>query len=435
MLEPTRAEFKYLVERQREELKTVNEVGKLLSSTTDPHEIIRLIASYLRQTFPLALCGVLVVEPRKLFMIRFATISQVDVTSAVREVCAQASGHLPQPISDSSLALSFEEQTEGAGQGAQGPIGYLRSHYSAPLMFNEQLIGLLTVFSGKPDAFTKEDQRVIDIVANQLRAALRNAFLLEALRQANQLKQDLLMVISHELRIPLTSIREGVQLILDGSLGAVSTDQQDFLKTVHENTNRLESLVEKVVTATQVVAGQLTIAAQELNLATLLQELAGVFGPIAQAKGVSLEAAVSPDALTGRADAKRIKQALGYLIENAIQATPQGGQVKVEASHTTHELIVHVTDTGPGIPAEELPRIFEQFRIIGGVDNRKTGGLGLGLFLANTLVVAHGGHIDLESTVGQGTRVTVHLPKEPPTQTPAPTVKTPARTPSSGPKP
>ena len=94
MPEPSRAEFKYLIERQREEIKTITEVGRLLSSTTDPQEIIRLICSYLRQTFPLALCAVLVIPQRKLHIVRFAKLAQVDFEVALREIWAKAQDRL-----------------------------------------------------------------------------------------------------------------------------------------------------------------------------------------------------------------------------------------------------------------------------------------------------------------------------------------------------
>lgn len=413
MPEPTSVELKYLVERQREEIKTVNEVGRLLSSTTDPKEVVRLVASYLKQTFPLALCGILVLEQRKLFLIQFAKIAQVDLAAAIREIWTKARERSPQPLKEEDLTQLVEDQT-GGGQWAQAPISYLRSSHFAPLMFNGQAIGLLSVFSGKAEAFTKDEQHVIDIVADQLGAALRNTFLLDELRRAGQLKNDLLMVISHELRIPLTSIQEGINLVLEGTLGPTTPDQQEFLKTANESASRLGALVEKVVMATQVVTGQLQWAFEEMNWGTVLKELEDSVRPLAQAKGIGLEFSGLSRPIASAGDVKRLKQAVANIIENAIQATASGGRVKVSGSQTPTAVEIQVLDTGSGIPAEELPRIFEQFRIVGGVDERKTGGLGLGLFLTKTIVEAHGGTIHVESHVGQGTQVTIRLPKKPP---------------------
>ena len=442
MIEPSRAELKYLIERQREEIKTVNEVARLLSTTTDPDEIIRLVASYLRQTFPLALCGVLLSAQRKLHVIRFAKISPADVATAIRDICAKASEQLAKPIEAQALTRVVEDQSAGAGQWVQAPVGSLRSHHFAPLvterrrgspeargaaerrrgspgtegggMADGDTMGLLSVFSGKAEAFTNEEQRVIEIVASQLRAALRNAFLLDELRRANELKNELLMVISHELRIPLTSIQEGVSLILDGSLGAVNAEQQEFLKTVDTNADRLQALVEKVVTATQLVTDQFACARQELTLATLLQECERLLGPLAKQQQVQLTLTAGGGSTAFQGDGKHLTQALCYVVENAIQASQPQGQVVVEATPTPGGLDIQVSDTGAGIPPEALPTLFEQFRFVGGVDNRKTGGLGLGLFIAKAIVTAHGGTIQLQSQVSQGTRVTISLPKTPP---------------------
>ncbi|MBI3011068.1 MAG: GAF domain-containing protein [Candidatus Omnitrophica bacterium] len=413
MAEPRPAELKYLVERQREELKTLNEVGRLLSSTTAPQEIARLVASYLRQTFPLALCGVLGVEQRKLLVIQFAKIAQVDIAAAVREICQRASEHLQRPLSEEDLARTFEDQSPGAGQWALAPIGYLRSNHFAPLRFNGQVTGLLSVFSGKAEAFTKEDRHVIDIVADQLGAALRNAFLLDELKRAGQLKNDLLMIISHELRTPLTSIQEGVHLIVEGAVGPTTAEQQDLLKTVGEETDRLGRLVEKVLLATQLVTGELQWTFGDVNVDTLVKELESTVRPLAQARGVRLEVSGVAPTLTCVGDGKRLKQALGNLVENAIQATRAEGQVRVTCSATPAGLDFQVTDTGAGIPPEDLPKLFERFHFTGGVDDRKTGGLGLGLFITNAIIEAHRGTTRLESQVGQGTRVSVRLPQKP----------------------
>ncbi len=355
------AELKYLIERQREEIKTINEVGRLLSSTIDPQQTIRLVASYLTQTFPVALCGVLLFEGRKLQLIRFARIAQIDLVAAVRTICERAADLLKRPVDDASVQQVVEDGDAAAGQWTPSTIGSLRSQYLAPLTLGGKPIGLLCVFSGKANALTKEDEHVIDIVAEQLRTALRNAFLLDELTRANALKNELLMVISHELSIPLTSIKEGISLILEGALGAINPDQQDFLQTVNDSTHRLETLVGKVVTATQLVTAQAQASVQDTDLAAVLKELETQFVPMAQTKGVNLEVTGVSKPLRAAADAKRLKQAAAQLIENAIQATPADGKVVLAGVDMPGAVEIQIVDTGVGIPAEEMGRLFEQF--------------------------------------------------------------------------
>jgi signal transduction histidine kinase len=402
------AELKYQIERQREELKTVNDVGRLLSSTTDPAQIIRLVSSYLNESLPLALCTVLMVQPRSLHVIRFANIAQVDLVNALRGVCEQASQRLKRPVREEELARTDENQ--GAAALGPGPIGYLRSSHTAPLVVDGQTIGLLSVFSGKTEAFSTGDQHVIQIVTEQLRAALRNAFLLEELKHANQLKNELLMVISHELRIPLTSIKEGVNLVLEGALGAVTADQQDFLNTVNQNADRLETLVGKVVTASQLVTGQAQYTPQDMDVAAIVAQLQARFAPMAAAKAIALQVSGADRQIKTTGDGMLLSEAQAQVLENAIQATTEGS-VRLTCAETHDGIELEVIDTGVGIPEEALPTLFQQFRFVGGVDDRKTGGLGLGLFIARAFIEVQGGTVRLASQLGKGTRVTIKLPK------------------------
>ena len=414
MPDQTPAELKYLVERQREELRTLNELGKLLSMATDPQDVVRSVASYLRQAFPLAMCAVLALESRTLQIIQFANIAQVDLASAIREICAKASEHLPHLLTEESLGRTIEDQSALPGRHAQGPLSYLRSTYTAPLRCNGKVTGLLSVFSGKADAFSNDEAHAMNIIADQLAASLRNAVLLEELRHADRLKQELLMVISHELRIPLTSIQEGISLVLEGSLGPTTADQQDFLKTVDDNAQRLGTLVDKVVVATQLVTGRLPYTMQPIDLSTLAADVDTACRPRAQARQVTLKLVGVQLALTLVGDAKRLTHAIEELVANAIQATPAGGTVSVEASASASHVELRITDTGAGIPPEELPRMFESFRLIGGVDDRKTGGLGLGLFIAKSIVEAPHGTVEVTSQIGQGTQMRLRLPKSQP---------------------
>ncbi len=410
MTELTPGELKYLVARQREEIKTINDVGRLLRSTTDPHEIVRLVASYLKQTFPIALCGILMVDRNQLHMVRFAPIAQVDMTAAIRQLLNSAREKLQQNVREEAITPVIEDQFGQAGQ----TIGTLRSHVTIPLSFNGQAVGLLGVFSGQADALGKEDAHAIEIVADQLRAALHNALLVDKLRQADRLKNDLLAIISHELRIPLTVIREGVNLLQEEALGPTNPEQKEFLGTVYQNVERLQQLLDKVLAATQVVTGGIPFRFASVEMGPLLDQTAAAFRPVAESKKVTLELVRPVQSLRWTVDAERLKQAFGHLIENGIQATPPEGRVTVSCSVTSAGMLeIQVNDTGTGIPAEEIPRLFEQFRSIGGIHERKTGGLGLGLFITKALIDAHQGTVRVESQVGRGTRVSVQLPKDP----------------------
>ncbi len=412
MPEPTSTELKVLVARQREELKTINEVGRLLRLTFDPNEMIRLVASYLRQTFPVTLCAVLLTERRKLHLVRFTPITQADLNAAIRQILEATGKLLHQTVPEKELTPLVVDQAGSGGPSAGAPVGYLRSHAFVPLTFNNQSVGMLGVFSGQANALKQEDLHALEIVADQLHAALRNALLVEQLKETDSMKNDLLSVISHELRIPLTVIREGVSLLQDGALGPTSTEQTDFLKTVSQNIERFRQLLDKVLLASQVITGKISCALAPTELETVFSELEATFRPVAQAKGITLQINSPSTAISWVMDKHRLLQALSHLMENGIQATDSGGLVSLQGSVSDSEFEIQVADTGKGIPEEAIPQLFNRFGSVGGIHDRKTGGVGLGLFIAQGLITAHGGTIRVESAVGKGTRFTVRLPKK-----------------------
>lgn len=406
MAEVSRAELKYFVERQREEIKTLNEVGKLLSSTNEPREIIRLTASYLHGAFPAALCGILFLPQRTLHAIPFAPITPMDMAGAVRRMRDAASELLGRTVTEADTAVE-----ESRPATSMQPATALRSQLFSPLTDKGQPVGLLCLFSGKAEAFTKEDQQAVGIVAEQLGAALRNAFLVEELRKADELKNQLLSIVSHELSTPLTAIKEGVNLILDGALGETTADQRDFLGTVNENTERLERIIQKIKTVTELMTGQSRFTFESVDLRLLLAAVEKTYQSLAKSRQVHVTLVDFAKPLFWAVDKAHLAVAVSQVLENAIQATPPDGVVTVKLAPTQTEVEIQITDTGSGIAKDALPRLFERFQSIGDINNRKMGGLGLGLFITKALVEGHGGTVAVDSTVGVGTVMTLRLPK------------------------
>jgi len=413
MSEISRAELKYLVERQREEIRTLNEVGKLLSATTDPREILRLVSTYLHQAFPVAVCGVLWLEERKLHLIPLAPLAQMELARVIRGVREAAGEFFHRPLSEEESAPVIERVDGPATVGMPSTMA-LRSHLFAPMTVKGRPSGLLSLFSGREEAFTTEDSHAVGIVAEQLGAALRNAFLVEELRRAGELKNELLSIISHEFNTPLTAMREGVGLVLEGHVGDTTPEQQRLLKVVSENADRLEQLFHKVKLATELATGQAAFAFAAADVRVVLREVAQSHQALASAKAVELKLLEPAQPLLCAIDQPRLTIALDQLMDNALQATPRNGSVTLQGAPSSDGIEIHVIDTGAGMGAEVLPTLFEQFKSVGGIHNRKMGGLGLGLFIAHSLIQAHGGTLSVESALGKGTRMTARLPKQPP---------------------
>jgi signal transduction histidine kinase len=170
---------------------------------------------------------------------------------------------------------------------------------------------------------------------------------------------------------------------------------------------RMDRLIGDMLDLAKIQAGQLQVAGQPVDVASLAQEVLETFGPLAERKHARLEGSV-PDELRARGDRNRLLEVLSNLVDNAIKFTPEGGSVTMRAERSGSDVVVSVADTGPGIPEDELPHVWERYwkaRKKGGV------GLGLGLSIAKGLVEAHGGRIWVESEFGKGATFRFTVPQ------------------------
>ncbi|QIN84842.1 hypothetical protein GBA63_20985 [Rubrobacter tropicus] len=241
----------------------------------------------------------------------------------------------------------------------------------------------------------------------------------DKLAEASRQKTDFLADVSHELRTPLTVLRGNAQVGL--ALGAEG-EQKQLLEEVVEESKRMSRMVEELLFLARSDSSPPSLEPETISIPPVMSELAGRAAVLARERGAVLEADLRAEG-TLRADPGRLEQAVLILIDNAIKYGPPGGTVTLR-SEVTHsgELRITVEDRGPGIPKEDLPRIFERFYRVDKARSRRMGGTGLGLPIAKTIVEAHGGHVTAESRPGKGTRMSVHLPMlEDPAKTAQPT--------------
>jgi two-component system OmpR family sensor kinase len=234
----------------------------------------------------------------------------------------------------------------------------------------------------------------------------------QAVKASQQAQRDFVANVSHELRTPLTSIQGFSEAILDGTANEPESVQQ-AVRIIQDEADRMAYMVSQLLDLAKIEAGQIVMARKAVNLQAVLESCVTKMTPQAAQGDVALTTDLSGlsagTRLTG--DGDRLAQVLIILLDNAIKHTPAGGKVTaaaqtIDASHVT----VSVSDTGPGIPAEDLSRIFERFYQVDKSRARKKGGAGLGLAIAKEIVAAHGGNIIAESIVGMGSKFTVQLP-------------------------
>ncbi|MGH2584186.1 MAG: sensor histidine kinase [Dehalococcoidia bacterium] len=230
---------------------------------------------------------------------------------------------------------------------------------------------------------------------------------LRPIATALQRQRDFAADASHELRTPLSLVRGNAELLLrhpERQIGAYGDVVQDIV----DESDRLSKLVSDLLTLARADSGNVQIAREAVDLSRLAADLLKDLEPLAQVKGLRLRGEIAGDvAVWG--DAGRLRQLGVILLDNAIRYTQQG-TVTLRVARDGHTAVIELTDTGPGIAAEHLPRLFDRFYRVDEARSTEQGGTGLGLAIAQWIVTAHGGRIGVMSTPGRGSTFTVHLP-------------------------
>jgi two-component system, OmpR family, sensor histidine kinase CiaH len=229
------------------------------------------------------------------------------------------------------------------------------------------------------------------------------------IQQAFQRQQEFVADASHELRTPLTVLRSATDLLNQHRDEPLERNGELF-DDVRGEIVRMERLAQDLLTLARSDAGGLELMTAPLEVADVAAEIVRRTTPLAQSEGLQLTLHVEPQPATVEADPDRLQQVLLILIDNAIKHTPAGGKVDVRVRRRGQTAELEVVDTGAGIAAEHLPRIFDRFYRADKARARARGGSGLGLAIAKMLVEAHQGQLQLSSTLGVGTHVTVSLP-------------------------
>jgi signal transduction histidine kinase len=233
---------------------------------------------------------------------------------------------------------------------------------------------------------------------------------IEALEQADKLKDQFLSILSHELRTPINAIM-GFGSVLDDEVpGPLSDTQRSYTRRILSSADLLLALIDDLLVVSRVQAGKFSVTPQPMALADLVGEAQELQADAAGKKDLRLDVALPAGLPPVMADPQRIVQVLNNLIGNAVKFTPPGGRVTVEAGVEGPQLRVSVVDTGPGIAAHEQPRLFQRFGQLDASNTRATTGTGLGLFIVKAIVEAHGGTVGLASAPGRGSRFWFTLP-------------------------
>jgi len=232
----------------------------------------------------------------------------------------------------------------------------------------------------------------------------------EELEQLDRIRSEFVATVSHELRTPLTSIVGQLELLGDGDLGALNSDQVRGVEVIRRNSDRLRALIEDLLTLNHVETSALHLNREPTAVAPLLEGVGSQVEAMAAAKPVNLELDCRPGVGSALVDAAQLDRALVNLLTNAVKFTPAGGKVVLRARREGPDLVVTVIDDGLGIPEDEQDRLFTRFFRSSVATRMAIQGTGLGLVIVKQIVEEHGGTVSLVSAPGAGTTVTVRIP-------------------------
>ena len=303
------------------------------------------------------------------------------------------------------------EQSAGDAIGAALPLARAlnpRSVMIVPLVARDRVVGAMTFIS--TDAarrYMDADLALARELAVRAAFALDNASLYNSAQKANRARDEVLGVVSHDLRNPLSVISMCTRVLLENPPEG-DTERRELLSTIDESAQWMQRMIRDLLDVSIIEAGALSIERHSEDVAPIVERAVEMFAAQAAERSVMLYEDVPPDVPPVNADAGRLLQVLANLIANAVKFTQAGGKVTVAAALENDQVVISVADTGPGIPAEHLPHIFERYWHAR--RTARTRGSGLGLAIVKGIIDAHGGRVAVTSDVGRGSTFTVSLP-------------------------
>jgi signal transduction histidine kinase/CheY-like chemotaxis protein len=295
------------------------------------------------------------------------------------------------------------------------------SYYGAPLIVKGKVIGVMEVFHRSLVERDEDWFNFFNTLAGQAAIAIDNAKLFEdlqqknielerrveertaELRKANRSKDEFLASMSHELRTPLNGILSLSESLEAGTYGELKPRQVEILRIIAESGKHLQALINDILDLSKIEAGKLELQAKPTTVSTFCQASIRMVKQTAFKKNLQVSMANTSNIEVIHADERRLKQMLVNLLSNSVKFTPEGGQIDLEVSREGDDAIrFSVRDTGIGIPADQLDRLFKPFVQLDSSLARQYTGTGLGLALTSQLAELHGGSVGVESEVGKG---------------------------------
>jgi signal transduction histidine kinase/CheY-like chemotaxis protein len=285
----------------------------------------------------------------------------------------------------------------------------VRAFVCNPLLINDHLIGTLAFSSRSRDEFDEDELDFLRTICHYVTIAYERLRLITQLREADRKKNEFLATLAHELRNPLAPLRNSLELLRRAGTNAAVIEQARGIMI--RQLDHLVRLVDDLLDVTRISRGKIQLRKERVELAAVVRSALESVQPLIEARAHELTVTLPPEAIHLDADPTRLAQVVANLLNNAAKYTEKGGHIWVSAARQGDEAVVSVRDTGIGIAAEHLPRLFEMFSQAAPALERSQGGLGIGLSLVRGLVELHGGKVEARSGgIGLGSEFVVRLP-------------------------
>ena len=281
---------------------------------------------------------------------------------------------------------------------------------AVPIQQNGIIAGLITLESQHMEDMSREDTAFVERLADRAAVAINNSRLYQQIQFANNAKSEFVSLVTHELRLPMTSIKGYTDLINSGMAGPVNDQQRQFLDVIRRNLERMSALISDLSDINRIESGRMAFDLQDFELNRVVEDVVDNFRKQIVNRNQKIAIEIPEDLPPVHADPNRITQVVTNLVSNAHKYTPDGGTIIVRASFDDDFAKVAVIDTGFGISEEDQQKLFTQFFRSDNADVRAQNGWGLGLSIVRKMIEAQNGEIGFESVLGQGSTFTFTIP-------------------------
>jgi signal transduction histidine kinase len=400
--------------RRADVLEAATRCARALSSSLDLDEAFEAFIRELRGFVPFDRMAIVLEEAGTAQVLAVAGVgAEVVFSRGSRQPVGQT---LLDEILRTGQTVYREDMTDArySEEREFGELG-LHSRIAAPLLHGPRAFGMISLVRREPSGFNTQELELVGLLGRLVASAVQNIRAYEAerntveeLRRLSALRADFVSLVSHELRAPMASVVGSAQTLRQRWRELNPDQRESFLALISSETERLAALVADVLDTSRIDAGTFTYRFADVDLGALVRD--SVAGLSLTQEEVSVVADVHGELPSVRGDRDRLQQVLTNLLDNAVKFSPAGEEVRVSAFQQDSRVRIEVSDRGPGVPPDQQRVIFEKFGrgTIAGAPG--TPGTGLGLYIARSIVEAHGGVLEVSSGPDAGATFTLSLP-------------------------